>query len=274
MLVTLSPRLTEQHRELIHRYLVNNRAGWGRDWVIALEAFDLLGESYVQDEGGRRTFTTVYREQIERPFADGYVAKLLDSEEDPECVGPRLSAAVARQIGPRLRKAGLYDPTQSIVSYLLAYCYYRWDIFARGYQFEIAIFRDLTESGIAHIAHDIRRRAGRLSRSDVVVMGYEGDIKTSPYFLQATRTKALTHDFYLTRLYDRRRRKRVRVALLTERFWHEIDGDTIVTTIEEATDVLPGVAHIPFADRRLIVIGYEAWKACLLARQAGRRTRL
>jgi hypothetical protein len=269
MFITLSPRLTEQHREFIHRYLVDDRVVWGRDWVIVLEAFDLLGESYVQDESGKHSFSTVYREQIEHPFADGYIVRLLDSEEDLEHIAPRLSGAVARQIGPRLRKVGLYDPAQPITLYLLAYCYYSWDIFARGYQFEVSIFRDLTESGIAYIAHDIRRRAGRLSRSDVVVMGYEGDIKTSPYFLQTTRTKALTRDFYITRLYDRRRRKRVRVALLSERFWREIDGDTIATTIEEATNVFPRVAQIPFADGRLIVIGYEAWKARLLARQEG-----
>jgi len=195
---------------------VDDHVVWGRDWVIVLEVFDLLGESYVQDESRKHSFSTVYREQIEHPFADGYIARLLDSEEDLEHIAPRLSGAVARQIDPRLRRAGLYDPAQLITLYLLAYCYYSWDIFARGYQFEVSIFRDLTESGIAYIAHDIRRRAGRLSRSDVVVMGYEGDIKTSPYFLQTTRTKALTHDFYITRLYDRRRRKRVRVALLSE----------------------------------------------------------
>ena len=62
MLIILSPRLTEQHRELIHRYLVDDRAVWGRDWVVTLEAFDLLGESYVQDESGKRPFTAVYRE--------------------------------------------------------------------------------------------------------------------------------------------------------------------------------------------------------------------
>ena len=61
----------------------------------------------------------------------------------------------------------------------------------------------------------------------------------------------------------------MRVALLSERFWHEIDGDTIAITIEEATDVFPKVAHVTFADGRLIVIGYEAWKARLLAQQEG-----
>lgn len=34
MLITLAPRLTEQHREFIHRYLVDDRAVWGCDWVI------------------------------------------------------------------------------------------------------------------------------------------------------------------------------------------------------------------------------------------------
>ena len=41
----------------------------------------------------------------------------------------------------------------------------------------------------------------------------------------------------------------MRVALLSERFWHEIDGDTIATTIEEATDVFPRAAHIPLQGR-------------------------
>jgi hypothetical protein len=40
---------------------------------------------------------------------------------------------------------------------------YWWQMFARGYAFEIAIYRDLTASGIAHTAHGLRDRQARLA---------------------------------------------------------------------------------------------------------------
>jgi len=69
------------------------------------------------------------------------------------------------------------------------------------------MFRDLEASAIEFDAHDIRVRAERLSPYDLVVLEQLGDIKHTTYFLHAARAPRLRCDFYITRLYDSRRRR-------------------------------------------------------------------
>lgn len=64
-----------------------------------------------------------------------------------------------------------------------------------GYAFEVEIYRDLKNSGIDFQAHDIRKRVSRFSAYDLKVLNLKGDIKTSLYFLFATRSRGLAHDF-------------------------------------------------------------------------------
>jgi hypothetical protein len=59
--------------------------------------------------------------------------------------------------------------------YLAAYCLYWWTAFARGYRFEVAVFRDLSASGIAFVAHDLRKRRERRSPYDLIVQRQRGD---------------------------------------------------------------------------------------------------
>ncbi len=100
-------------------------------------------------------------------------------------------------------------------------------------------------------------------------MGYEGDIKTSTYFLHTSRTRLLLNDFYITRLYDADQRERIFVVMLNETFWQLLDGETVESTIHQVPRVLPRAAHLDFAEGRLVVIEYDNWKARVKAKQAG-----
>jgi hypothetical protein len=184
-----------------------------------------------------------------------------------EVEGNLLKTTIARRIFDLLVERNLYQRNVPESKYLLAYCYFWWDSFARGYLFEVRIFNDLKSSGVSFIAHELRQRAERFSRSDLIVMGYEGDIKTSTYFLHTSRTRLLLNDFYITRLYDAYQRERILVVMLNETFWQLLDGETVESTIRQVPRVLPRAAHLDFAEGRLVVIEYEDWKARVKAKQ-------
>ena len=154
--------------------------------------------------------------------------------------------------------------------YLLAYCYYWWDAFTRGYLFEVYIFGDLQHSGIEFVAHDIRDPIERRSRSDLVVLGREGDIKTSTYFLATARTQALWHDFYITRLYDAVQRRHLIAVMMNEAAWQEINGDTVIATLEEASSLFPQAIQVRYADILWIIVDYNVWKQQVKTQQQER----
>ena len=107
---------------------------------------------------------------------------------------------------------------------LLAHWLYWWRAFAIGYAFEVQVFRDLSASGIAFKAHDIRTPTGRYSPYDLEVLGLYGDIKNSLYFLTAGRSPGMRHDFYISR-FRQMKRQRVMVALMQPAAWQLINGD-------------------------------------------------
>jgi hypothetical protein len=137
----------------------------------------------------------------------------------------------------------------------------------------VAILRDLTTSGVAYRAHDLRDRRARRSPFDLVVLGFTGDVKTSTYFLHAVRSRGLPADFYVTRLYDRPGRTLVLVVFLKRPAWDAIDGETQPATLAALPGILPAVAEIRHGGRLLIVVEYEEWKARVLERQRGEEKR-
>ena len=126
---------------------------------------------------------------------------------------------------------------------------------------------DLAASGVSYRAHDLRDRRARLSPFDLLVMGFRGDIKTSTYFFNVERSRRLAYDFYITRLWDRRARRRQWVVIVKPAFWSVLDGDTVRSRLDRVLDRLPEIAEIEVDTQKLIVVEYQMWKARVEARQ-------
>lgn len=151
--------------------------------------------------------------------------------------------------------------------YLRACCIFWWDSFAKGYIFEVAVYRDLKKTGVAFIAHDITDPEQRRLSFDLLVSDWRGDVKTSTYFLVTARTRALRHDFYITRLYDRERRHRVWAVIMQPEVWAAINGETKVVDLSQAHQRFPTVSCFYHRNHRLVVAAYETWKAKILTFQ-------
>jgi len=268
--IQLNPQLTDAERAAVARYMTRYGRLDAQEWQLALRAFDLLGSSIAIAGERQETFATIYARLVEHKHSDDFIERLLALEEDVQVDGERLKAAVARTIAQELADAGLYQRNVPETRYLLAYCYYWWDAFARGYIFEAHIYQDLEQSGVEFIAHNIRDPIERRSRSDLIVLGREGDIKTSTYFLIAGRTQVLHHDFYITRLYDEHHRRYWIAVLMSEAAWQDIDGGTVSATLEEAAGLFPQVVQVEFAGDVLVVVDYHVWKQRVKARQRER----
>ena len=261
MHVRLPSSFTDVHKE-ITRCFVQGESFLQAERALLFEAFDLLHRAEVATEAGWESFVIIYERLIEAPFADDYLRDLVKAQ-DIEAAAEPLRAQVSRKIMPTLREAGLIGPADPFSFYLLAYCLYWWYAFARGYAFEVEVLRDLEASGIRYQAHDVLDPRARRSPFDLVVLGFRGDIKTSTYFLHVTRTH-LSHDFYITRVYEPGERERILVVFLKEPVWEAIDGETIPITLDALAEVLPGAFRLQQNDTILIVLDYEEWKTRLL----------
>lgn len=270
--IILSPRLTPQHRSAVMKYLTRQGKLTGSEAVTALQAFNLLAESQVVHQGETRTFAAIYDQLIDRAYADDFIERLLNLPEPERTKADALKAEVARQILPQFKAEGLYRPDLPESAYLLAYAYWWWDAFAKGYIFEAQVFHDLAQSGVEFIAHDIRSRAERLSPADLIVLGYIGDIKHSTYFLLPLRISGLSHDFYIVRLYHPVWRRIARAVILREVVWQEINGEPVLGELNRAAELFPAAVRIEFPDGALIVVEYEQWKAKVKARQQKEQT--
>ena len=230
-----------------------------------LSGFDGLNQAQVIDETGVMSFKEIYAIHVERPFADLYTNELLQLQNVSQG-HTALRARLARQIVVRLKKVGFNQTEIPNSNLLLAYCLYFWESFAQGYAFEVEIYRDLTNSGVEFQAHDIRDRQARFSAYDLQVLNQYGDIKTSLYFIYARRSRAMRHDFYITRFYEGNR-QRTLVVMLKPQAWEEINGDTAEARLEEATQQFPAPVTVQIADRPIVVIDYNIWKDKVLRRQ-------
>jgi hypothetical protein len=262
MRVHLPSGFTGAHSVIARRF-VQGESFSQAERELLFEAFDLLHRADVATETGRERFVTIYERLIEAPFADSYLRHLMEAR-DVEAAAEPLRAQVSRKILPTLRVAGLVSPAEPLSFHLLAYCLYWWYAFARGYAFEVEVLRDLEASGVLHQAHDVLDFQARRSPFDLVVLGFRGDIKTTTYFLQVTRTQRLPHDFYITRVYKARKRERMWVAFLKKHVWEAIDGETIRVMLSALATALPGTFRIQQDDTTLIVLDYEEWKARVL----------
>lgn len=269
MKVRLPSDFTDVHRAMARRFVQGDSLS-GDDWPSLYETFDLLHLASVATEAGWERFDTIYERLIESSSLTHDYLRCLMEVQDVEKSAEPLRAQVSREIGSKLKVAGLVDPAEPYSFYLLAYCLYWWYAFAKGYAFELEVLRDLHISGIYYQAHNVLDPQARRSPFDLVVMGFQGDIKTSTYFLQTARTQSLAHDFYITRI---RGRKRIRtlVVFMRAAMWQKIDGETLFVLLSEIADTLPQAARIVHEGVELTVIDYAMWKEKVRSHQTGRK---
>ncbi len=270
MAIDLPPDFTLLHKMTVHAYLQDYRALDNDGWRILLEAFDLLRKARLVRGNRVWTFEEIYRHAIEGRYATQFLEQLL-AMAHPLHEGIPLKAQIARQILTDLAANGWYDPQETGSKYLLAYAYYWWDSFAKGYIFEVSIFRDLDAAGILYTAHNILDPTERLAICDLIIEGWQGDIKTSTYFLHASRTSALPHDFYITRLFDTSRKAWVCAVLMRPAVWKDLNGDVLVADIRQAAQFFPSAVQIDLVEGRFVVLDYKVWKDRVRALQRLKR---
>ena len=258
MHILLPSELSPEYQKVALAYLTDAHRFNQLQWRQALIAFDLLKHAVIVTGSEIRPFPAIYYQYVEDPYADQFIDSLYQAESI-EAASIQTWSRLAGQIVSDLTHNGLYNSVIPGTHFLLAYCLYWWRAFTLGYALEIEIQRDLTQAGIKFETHNLRDRRQRLSRHDIVVSGFEGDIKNSTYFLQATRTQTLWHDFYITKVSGKQR-SRILVVFVQADMWQLIDGDTLFVLLEKLADVMPQAAKIRHEGLNLTVINYNLWK--------------
>ncbi len=266
--IHLPSNLTSVHIAVLRQYFQDERALLVHEWEQVLEAMDLLRTATLTHAGGTETFAALYNRLVDVVYADTVIERLL-SLDDPVTQSEPLRAMLARRIIHDLGQAELYIPGVRDSQLLVAFCAYWWQSFTKGYAFEMEVLRDLADANIRFVAHDLRYRDERLSPYDLIILGRQGDIKTSTYFLSVHRSEGLSHDFYITRLYHLLTHDWRKVVLLKESFWRILNGEPTATTVEQAWQVLPGVALVWLNRRPFVIVPYETWKDRIRQRQEG-----
>lgn len=264
----LPPNLTRAHQQIIHRYLSGQESLGSDDWILLIEAMDALRRAEVIRGASSESFASIYDRMVDAVYSDAIIEQLLHLSH-PESQCEPLRAVTSRRILADLRANGLWQAGVPASQFLVAFCLYWWQMFVRGYAFEIAIYQDLAESGIAYTAHDLRNRHARLSGHDIEIMGFRGDVKTSTYFMLTRRSESLALDFYITRMYHTSTRCWHRVVWLKPQFWRLLNGEPTPVACTAIWQVLPGVAQITLRGHDLIIVLYEEWKRRLIALQEG-----
>jgi len=235
------------------------------EWGPALAAFDLLHAGRVTSDGETLTFQAFYLRRIDAAHATPLIEELL-AATDVEADGARLAEAHWRQIIAALTEQGVAGETVAARA-LLAYCLYWWRSFSKGYVREVAVFRDLEQSGIVFEAHDLRDPDERRSVHDLTVLGRRGDVKTSTYFIHTARTFPLRCDFYIVRLWDEVTNQWLDLVLLKPDAWRELDGEPMPCRWEMVARVLPAIAQVELRGEPLVVVPYAEWKARVWRKQ-------
>ncbi len=268
MAVRLPAGFTDAHKVIARRFIQAERFAQFEQ-ALLLEAFDLLHQGQITTPIGWRSFATVYEQFVETRFANEYLQALIQSS-DIAIVAESLRAGVSSQILPFLKKVNLLEAEEPLSFYFLAYCLYWWYVFAKGYAFEISVFRDLDRAGVRYTAHDLLDAKARRSTDDLVVLGLGGDIKASIYFLHSVRTAHLSHDFYITQVFRPHKNQLIWLVFLQERVWNtlsETETSTVFATLETLGALLLGIFRFRSNNITLTVVDYPTWKNRVLKAQ-------
>ena len=264
--IALPTGFTQEHAAALGQYFQSETRLNRTQWELVWDGVDILRQATITLKGKTQTFANLYDNLIDRVYADAFIEALYGFDDVARRAEQR-RAAVARQIIADLQKAGCYNRAVPETQLILVFCLYWWQSFTKGYAFEVEILRDLTASGVPHQAHDLRDRQARLAPFDLVVMGFRGDIRTSTYFFAVERGRGLPHDFYITRLWNRRTHCWQKVVILKPAFWTALDGETRPSRLGEVLDILPDVAEIRVDTQKLVVVEYQEWKERAKTRQ-------
>lgn len=269
--IDIESDLESRHQQALLRYLTGESKLSLADWLDLMEAVDMLAKSRVLFDDQAWTFAQVYSEWVDRRYADEFLRTIVGIG-DLDQAALAQQASVARQLVQDLNQTAGFDRRDVACQLLLVYCLFWWHAFARGYLFEVHIFRDLTASGIEFAGHDITDRTARQSPYDLVVSGMRGDIKYSTYFLSAETLGRLQSDFFITRAYDSTTREWVTIVMHRPETWQRIDGETQAGTVQELPALLPTPIRIQIGALHLFVISYEEWKRRIRDLQARERS--
>ena len=257
--IQLPANFTPHHEDVVIRYLSGQLRG-PDDWRLAIEAFNLLDDSVIENFGQVYNFRTFYRQFVDERFSEAYLQALLNLANIRQ-QSPSLWASYARQIVQAFIQLGWQDDEQTTTRLCLSYLLYWWNAFARGYAFEAEVFQDLQRWGVDFQAHDLLNRHQRFSPSDLTVIGQAGDIKTSTYFLHLS--SSISHDFYIVRFWDHGQLYTI-VVMLQSASWDKINGDTVDGHLSSVLQQLPRPVRIRSDNHEFVVIAYDEWKRRIL----------
>lgn len=264
--IRINTSLTKEHIAALTAYLRGEKRLTRNQWRKLRAAIDLLARSSVVVNGVAFTFAGYYDEFIDRQWADSFLQGLLESE-DLASQALQLQAATARRIVQFIQQQSFYRKDEPASHWLLIYCLFWWSAFARGYEFEVEIFRDLAESGIEFSCHNLAVRSERLSAFDLTVLRQRGDIKHSDWFLTFDNPQIGEIEFFITQLYEARTARLILVILVKPDVWPLFDGDTQLVEWDNVTDDLRIPAQTRAGGAQFVVVLYEDWKQRVRARQ-------
>jgi hypothetical protein len=231
-----------------------------------LEGIDLLRSSRVEIADQNLSFANFFDRFINAVYTDEFIAALLASKQI-SIDGQKLKKRIIEEIRARFIQEQWLRSDMPATRFLIAFCLYWWNALAIGYIFEMEIFQDLQSSGLLFQAHDLRRRSERYSSADLTISALQGDIKSSTYFFFTARTSVLSHDFYVTRYYDKFKSQYQWFVILRSDIWNEIDGDTQPMTFPNWPVNFFTPIAFEFHGTIWVAVSYQLWKTKMLAYQ-------
>lgn len=267
--IFLNPQLLATHQRVLLQYFQDEERLTYSSWTTLFRAVDLLSNSVIFLDRKRQTFRQFYNQYIDRRFAGTFINQLIVLD-NLEREAHRLRASISQDIIRFLEQINGFTSDDEGCRMLMIYCLYWWSAFARGYIFELMVFRDMEVSGIKFTGHDISNSAERFSPYDFIVLSLRGDVKYSTYFLSFEQLSEMASELFITRWYLGRRRW-LWVVLLREYAWEIINGNAIPSSIDDVRRILPNVAEIHIDNIKLIVLEYNQWKQKVFHIQHQRR---
>src|SRR3990172_700740 len=107
--IWLNPALSQQHRQVVAKYLTTPSQLTRSEWTTLYEAVDLLRASHVTRGRERRTFAEFYDAVVDVAYSDGFLAAVWDAE-NVEAVGRPQQANIARALQMQFQTEGWLDP--------------------------------------------------------------------------------------------------------------------------------------------------------------------
>jgi hypothetical protein len=266
--IVLAKELGEHHQIALLKSIANPIVMTPQERQNLLDGIDLLRSSRVRIDGRELAFVKFFEEFLDRIYTDDFIEKVLRSKS-VSVYGQRLKKKIIDEMRGSFVKEGWYRRDLPETRYLIAFCLYSWNAIATGYLFEIEVLQNLKASGLSFQAHDVRNRAERYSPADLTIGEMTGDIKSSTYFFSVARTSSLQHEFYITRYYEKSKRRYHWFVIVRLERWHEIDGEVQPMTFPNWPSNLTKPVSFDFGGASWVAVAYDLWLTKMLAHQKG-----